>query len=75
MSNFSFLFHFSIKFMKANRKAPDGTPHFGASHLGLFNLPMFHKKDAVLIWVNKEELTHIQIMVFQSSSLHESTFN
>ena len=51
MSNFSFLFHFSMKFMKANRIAPDGTPHAAASHLGLFCLFMSHKKDAKPIWV------------------------
>ena len=38
--------------MSANRIAPDGTPRFAASHLGLFCLPMSHKKDARLIWVN-----------------------
>ena len=47
-SNFSILFHFSMKNMSANRIAPDGTPRF---HLGLFCLPMSHKKDARLIWV------------------------
>ena len=46
-SEFSFLFHFSMKFMSANRIAPDET-----SHLGLFCLPMFHNKDARIIWVN-----------------------
>ena len=51
-SIFSLLFHFSMKFMLANRIAPDGTAHFAASHLGLFCLPMSHKKDARLIWVN-----------------------
>ena len=52
-SNFSFLFHFSMKFMlKANRMAPDVTLHFAASHLGIFCLPMSTKKDARLIWVN-----------------------
>ena len=45
-SNISFLFHLSMKFTPANRKAPDGTPRFAASHLGLFCLPMSHKKDA-----------------------------
>ena len=25
---------------------------FAASHLGIFCLPMFHKKDARLLWVN-----------------------
>ena len=28
-SDCSFLFHFSMKFMQANKIAPDGTPHFG----------------------------------------------
>ena len=41
-----------MKFMSANRIAPDGTPCFAASHLGLFCLPMSHKNDARLIWVN-----------------------
>ena len=54
-SEFSFLFNFSIKIFSANRKVPDGTPHFAASHLGLFCLPMSHKKDARLIWVNWPE--------------------
>ena len=35
--------------MSANRIALDGTPRFAASHLGLFCLPMSHKKDARLI--------------------------
>ena len=39
-------------FMKANRIVPDGRPHFAASHLGLFCLPMSHKKDTRFIWVN-----------------------
>ena len=47
-----FLFHFSMKFMKANIKASNRTSRFAASHLGLFCLPMFHKKDARLILVN-----------------------
>ena len=38
--NFSFLVHFTMKIMYANRIAPDGTPRFAASHLGLFCLPM-----------------------------------
>ena len=49
-TDLSFLFHFSMKFMKANRIAPDGTSRFAASHLGLFCLPTSHKKDARLIW-------------------------
>ena len=50
-SNFSFsVFHFSMKILQANRLAPDGTPRFSASHLGLFCLPMSRQKDARLIW-------------------------
>ena len=45
-SDFYFLSHFSMKFLCANRIAPDGTPH---RHLGLCYLPMLHKKDARLI--------------------------
>ena len=45
------IFHFSMKIKIANRIAPDGTPRFAASHLGLFCLPMSHQKDARLIWV------------------------
>ena len=51
-SDFSFLFHFSMKFLQANRIASDGTPRFVASHLVLVCLPIFHKKNARLIWVN-----------------------
>ena len=40
-----------MKFKRANRIAPDGTPRFAASHLGKFCVPMSHKKDAKLIWV------------------------
>ena len=47
-NDFSFLSHFSMKFLQAiaNRIAPDGTPRSAASHLGLFCLPMSHKRDA-----------------------------
>ena len=47
-SKFSFLFHFSMKIMSANRIAPDGTPHFAVTHLGLICLSMSHKKDTGL---------------------------
>ena len=56
-SNFLFLFHFSMKIMSTNRIAPDGTPRFAASHLGLFCLPMSQKQEARLIWVKKAEYT------------------
>ena len=46
---FYFLSHFSMKFLFANKIAPDGTPHSAVSHLGLCCLPMSHKKDARLI--------------------------
>ena len=42
---FFFLSHFLMKFLCANRIAPDGTPRSAASHLGLFYL---HKRDARL---------------------------
>ena len=50
-TDFSSLFHFSMKIMQANKIAPDGTPRFAASHLGIFCLPMSHKKDARPLWV------------------------
>ena len=50
---FPFLFHFLMKFVKANRIAPDGMPCFAVSHLALFCLPMLHKKDAMVISFNK----------------------
>ena len=56
-SDFSFLFHFSIKIKIANNIAQDGTPRFAASHLGLFCLPMSHKKDAMLILVKRRSKT------------------
>ena len=46
--DFKFLFNFSMKILYANRIAPDGTPRSAASHLGLFCLPMSHKRDARL---------------------------
>ena len=46
--DFYFLSHFSMKFLCANRIAPDGTPRSAASHLGLYCLPMSHKRDARL---------------------------
>ena len=38
-----------MKFLCANRIAPDGTPRSAASHLGLYCLPMSHKRDARLV--------------------------
>ena len=47
-SDFQFLNKFLMKIRLANRIAPDGTPRSAASHLGLFCLPMSHKRDARL---------------------------
>ena len=47
-SKISFLFHISMKIISANM-----SPRFAASHLGPLCLPMSHKKDARLIWVNR----------------------
>ena len=47
-SDFYFLSYFSMKFLCANRIAPDVTPRSAVSHLGLCCLPMSHKKDARL---------------------------
>ena len=44
-------------FLYANGIAPDGTSHFAPLHLGLFCLPMSHKKDARLSWVMMHILT------------------
>ena len=52
MSDFFFL-SFSMKFLCANRIAPEATPRSAASHLGLFCSPMSHKRDARLIRVNQ----------------------
>ena len=42
-NDFQFFFNFLVKFLYANRIAPDGTPHSAASHLELYCLPMSHK--------------------------------
>ena len=50
--NFNFFIsQFSMKFLCENRIAPDGMLRSAASHLGLYCLPMSHKKDARLIRV------------------------
>ena len=37
-----------MKFLYANRIAPDVTPRFAASRLGLYCFPMSHKRDATV---------------------------
>ena len=39
-----FILSFFMKFFQENRIAPDGTPRFAASHLGLFCLRMSHER-------------------------------
>ena len=58
--------HLSIKFVKTNRIAPDGTLRYAASHLGLFCLPMSHIKDVRLVWVNtrRDELCIFKSVIF-----------
>ena len=51
--------------------APDGTPRLAASHLGIFCLPMTHKKDAMLIWVDTIEVRYItpgDVVTMQSNT-------
>ena len=48
------IFHFNSFFDKihvSKQNSPRWDASFAASHLGLFCLPMSHKKDARLIWV------------------------
>ena len=52
-----------MKIMSANRIAPDGTPHFVASHLRLLCLPMSHKKDARLNGLKKRNLCKDKVLV------------
>ena len=56
---FLVLFNFSMKFLLSNRIAPDGTlqnmasmPGSAELNLGLYCLPMSHKRDARLKGVN-----------------------
>ena len=44
-----------MQLLQANRIAPDGTPRSAASHLGLFCLPMSHKRDARLKLVKRRD--------------------
>ena len=68
-SDFEFLTHFSMKFLYANRIAPDGTPRSAASHLGIFYLPMSHKKDTRLT------LVKIQLTLCRNDNFHMKNHN
>ena len=56
--------------------APDGTPRFSASHLGLFCLPMSHKRDARLIWVNSNSkiTPYLDLFRLQNNVNYFSTY-
>ena len=57
-----------MKIFCANRIAPDGTPRSAASHLGLFCLPMSHKRDSRLKLV---KIFHIHVdSSYTHSELH-----
>ena len=53
-----------MKFLQANRIAPDGTPRYAASHLGLFCLPMSHKRDARRKRVNNSKIIIVGVMTW-----------
>ena len=56
-----------MKIMQENRISPDGMPRFAVLYLGLFCLPVSHKRDARLIWVN---LFHLNIPLLPYSIKH-----
>ena len=47
---FHFLFYFSMKIKKANRIAPDGTPRFAVSHLGLYSVCLWPIKRTTCLY-------------------------
>ena len=55
------LFNLFMNFLQANRRAPDGKPHSVASNLGLYCLPMSHKKDARFITILPEGLQPLKL--------------
>ena len=57
---FKFSYNFFMKILLANRIAPDEMPHFAASHLGLYCLPMSNKKDVRLIRLKHTTYTNQQ---------------
>ena len=65
-SDFQIVFNFSMKILLANRIAPDGTPHSAASHLGLYCLPMSHKKDVRLNELSKEVWVQVCYVITQN---------
>ena len=55
--------------------APDGTTRFAASHLGLFSLPLSHKKDTGLIWVSDTSKYICSSQTTPSAQLRSFTLN
>ena len=46
-SDFEFYLHFSMKSLLAKRIFSDRTLHFAVSNVGLYRLPLSHKKDNI----------------------------
>ena len=57
---FIFLSLFLMKFLFANRIVPDGTQHSVASHLGLYCLPMCHKRDTRFIYEPQRDKMYLR---------------
>ena len=51
--------------LRLNIRLLQAAKYIAASHLGLFCLPMSHKKDARLIWVNKMKLVNNTHFLFR----------
>ena len=55
--------------MYVNSGEPDQTPHPVASDLDLHCLPMSHKKDTRLLWVNHRNCTFSHCMIHLHKSI------
>ena len=64
-----------MKFLIANRTAPDGMPHSAQSHLGLYCLLMSHKQDARLMLVKGKGNFEINDLKIQVHILFKSVEN
>ena len=72
----SISFYFSMNFLCANRKGPDGMPCFAASHLGLFCLPMshVHVQDTWLIWVKVSKFSNTHLLYLKHLNIQTYRF-
>ena len=66
-----------VSFVDENYISKQNSPRrdaaFAASHLGLFCLPMFHKKDARVIYYSKKVLHQLIFTTFLSNVLYKNT--